>query len=65
MKLLDTSKNFNHLLYPYVFILKEGKEIQEDFLDYSLLLLHVGRMEILSSPGRKKSSALITQLLKK
>lgn len=59
-------KPFEHFLHPYVFILKEGNEIQSDFLDYSLLLLQVGQMEILPSPQRHiKVSTPLAQLLKK
>ncbi len=36
-------KPFDHFLHPYIFVLKEGKEINSDFLDYSLLLLQVGK----------------------
>lgn len=31
----------NPLLHPYIFVLKEGKEIKKDFLDYSLMMLFV------------------------
>jgi hypothetical protein len=60
------SKEFDQLLHPYVFVLKEGKEIQTDFLDYSLLLLQVGRPTVLPSPKHKpaKSSTPFVQLLK-
>lgn len=60
------SKNFDHLLHPYIFILKEGKEIQRNFLDYSLLLLQVGQSDILPSPHNpSKASTPIIQLLKR
>lgn len=60
------SKRFDNLLHPYVFILKEGKEIQKDFLDYSLLLLQVGQADILPSPNNLRYlSATAVQLLKK
>jgi hypothetical protein len=48
-------KLFEHFLHPYIFVLKEGKEIQQDFLDYSLLLLQVGQADILPSPHKLKS----------
>lgn len=44
------SKPFDHFLHPYVFVLKEGKEIHKNYLDYSLLLLQVGQADILPSP---------------
>lgn len=61
----ESRKTFDQLLHPYVFILKEGREIQEDFLDYSLLLLQVGISDVLPSPRSPKSSTQFTQLLKK
>lgn len=45
---------FEHFIHPYVFVLKEGNEIQDDFLDYSLLLLQVGQADILRSPQSGK-----------
>lgn len=60
------SKPFEHLLHPYVFVLKEGKEIHKDFLDYSLLLLQVGQADILPSPHHSKQFAYpAIQLIKK
>lgn len=38
------------LLHPYVFVLKEGREISHDFLDYSLLMLQVTCPEKIKSP---------------
>lgn len=54
------SKPFDHLLHPYIFVLKEGTGIDADFLDYSLLLLHVGQADIIPSPRQKNriSSAI-------
>lgn len=60
------SKPFDHFLHPYVFVLKEGKEIHKNYLDYSLLLLQVGQADILPSPNHSKpfpSTAI--QFLKK
>jgi hypothetical protein len=48
------SKHFGHFLHPYIFVLKEGKEINKNFLDYSLLLLQVGQVDILPSPNNLK-----------
>ncbi|MBS4164604.1 Uncharacterized protein PRO82_001935 [Candidatus Protochlamydia amoebophila] len=60
------SKSYDQFLHPYVFILKEGKKIQDDFLDYSLLLLQVNSADVIPSPKRAfKSSKPTTQLLKK
>lgn len=41
------------ILHPYVFVLKEGSLIKDDFLDYSLLMLQVTCPEILPSPDRR------------
>ena len=59
-------KPFDHFLHPYIFVLKEGKEIHKNFLDYSLLLLQVGQADILPSPNSIRSlSATAIQLLKR
>ena len=60
------SKPFDHFLHPYIFVLKEGQEIQKDFLDYSLLLLQVGRADVLPSPHHLKSiPATSIQMIKR
>ena len=43
-------KPYDQFLHPYIFVLKEGKEIESDYLDYSLLLLQVGKPDVLRSP---------------
>ena len=48
----ESQPNFKHFLHPYIFILKEGKQINENFLDYSLLLLQVAQVDILRSPKK-------------
>jgi hypothetical protein len=53
-------KPFEHFLHPYIFVLKEGNEIQKDFLDYSLLMLQVGQADILPSPQNAKSQPTTT-----
>ncbi len=45
-----THKDLKQILHPYLFVLKEGKEISDDYLDYSLLMLHVNCTEILHAP---------------
>lgn len=47
-------KPFDHFLHPYIFVLKEGTEIQSNLLNYSLLLLQVGEAETLRSPHQPK-----------
>jgi hypothetical protein len=61
------TKPFDHFLHPYIFVLKEGKEINQNFLDYSLLLLQVGQADVLASPHQAKQPFPTTtiQFLKK
>jgi len=60
------TKTFDHFLHPYLFVLKEGNEIHDDFLDYSLLLLQVGQPDVLPSPQNLKSVPTVTlQLLRR
>ena len=63
----DPRSTFDNFLHPIVFVLKEGATIQNDFLDYSLLLLQMGQGDILRSPAglRRVSSNPTIQLLKK
>ena len=44
---------YDNFLHPYIFVLKEGKEIKDNFLDYSLLLLQVGPIDVLHSPNKQ------------
>lgn len=50
------------ILHPYIFVLKEGGEIKNDFLDYSLLMFHIRTNETIRSPVglkmRKKKTKL-------
>lgn len=50
------------ICHPYIFALKEGREIADNPLDYSLLLLQRNCTEILKSPFRSK---LALPLIKK
>ena len=45
-----SNKDLKVILHPYLFVLKEGKKIQKDFLDYSLLMLQVSSLEVIPSP---------------
>ncbi len=48
-----TSRHPNPLksiLHPYIFVLKEGGGIKNDFLDYSLMMLFVHSRETIHSP---------------
>ena len=55
------NKDLKPLLYPYLFVLKEGKTISTDLFDYSLMMFHVGKPETLRSPTplQKLSSKLM------
>ena len=48
---------------PYVFILKEGKKINQDFLDYSLLLVNTQGAKPLHSPITQEKPATDHRLL--
>lgn len=39
------------ICHPYLFALKEGKQIQDDLMDYSLLLLQRNCSEVIRSPS--------------
>ncbi len=58
------SKQFDYILHPFVFILKEGAEINDNFLDYSLLLLQMNQVVTIRSPQPHKNSSPLVQLLK-
>lgn len=45
----------NHL-HPFAFALKEGKKIQHDFLDYTLMLIQVYNNEVMRSPSHYQKS---------
>lgn len=47
---MPINKDLKLLAHPYVFILKEGSDIQGDFLDYNLLMLQVNCPETIRSP---------------
>lgn len=51
----NVNKDLKLILHPYVFVLKEGKKIKEDFLDYSLMVLQLGCLETIPSPQVKKN----------
>ena len=47
------NKELKQMLYPYMFVLKEGPEFDNDSLSYSLLMLQVNT-ETLQSPKQIK-----------
>jgi len=50
------SNDLKPMLHPYAFILKEGEEIKEDLLDYSLVMIHVNCREVIKTPREGKPS---------
>lgn len=38
------------ILHPYIFVLKEGKEIGDNFFDYSLMMMMIHSKETIRSP---------------
>jgi hypothetical protein len=62
-----SNQDLKPLLYPYTFVLTEGKEIQNNSLDYSLCMVQVGLPEKISSPGtdKKQSNELSAVLFHK
>jgi hypothetical protein len=56
---------YQHFLHPYIFALREGKEIHSDFLDYSLLLLQVNQADIIRSPHHQPINLPVMLLVKK
>jgi hypothetical protein len=51
------------ILHPYIFILKEGKKIKKDYLDYSLMILFIHSHETLRSPTSTKENCLREQAI--
>ena len=47
---LSRSKEVKPVFRPYIFVLKEGKKIQKDLLDYSLMIFSVQSLETIKSP---------------
>lgn len=57
------NKDLILLCHPYLFALKEGSDIRQDFLDYSLLLMQRNCSEVIKSPmtsQRKQATYLVT-----
>lgn len=61
----SNNSSIDNFLHPYAFALKEGSEIQSDYLNYSLMLLIVGKGETLPSPTTQKSSSPLLRLLRR
>jgi len=54
------SKDLKLILHPYLFVLKEGKEIQDDLLDYTLMMLLVSCPETIKSPSHTAKTPSLT-----
>jgi len=46
---------------PFTFVLKEGKEIKSNRLDYSLMLLQTGRAEILGATKKDRFGLFLSK----
>lgn len=51
-----SAKDLKLILHPYLFVLKEGAQIQHNYLDYSLMMLQVTSPEIIRSPSNVKAA---------
>lgn len=45
-------------LHPYIFVLKEGRAIKRDYLDYSLMMLFIHSSERIASPETDENELL-------
>ena len=43
-------RDLKQILHPYLFVLKEGKTIGDNLLDYSRIMLHVHCHEVIKTP---------------
>lgn len=53
-------KSIKHLIHPYIFVLKEGSEIEQNRLDYTLVMLKITPAEHFPSPALAKEEPLLT-----
>lgn len=44
-------KNMKYLIHPYIFVLKEGTDIEQNRLDYNLMMLKITPAEHFPSPA--------------
>lgn len=47
----------NHL-HPFAFALKEGKKINQNFLDYTLMLIQIHNNEVMRSPSHYQKAEI-------
>lgn len=45
-----SKQGLKSILHPFLFVLKEGRGIKNDYLDYSLMMLHINSSETIRSP---------------
>lgn len=50
-----------NILHPYIFVLKEGRKIKKDFLDYSLMMLFIHSNEKINSPDNHVPAEITDQ----
>ncbi len=50
-------RDLKQIIHPYMFVLKEGKGIGQNPLDYSLMMLHVNCLEVLKTPKKPVCSS--------
>jgi hypothetical protein len=50
---MDSRKNLKEIFHPYVFVLKEGERIKDNYLDYSLMILQLTAPETIRSPLKR------------
>ena len=51
------------ILHPYIFALKEGNNIRENPLDYTLMMLQVTCPEKIKSPTKRDLSVALSNLM--
>ena len=56
----SSSKKMSFPPQPYLFVLQEGKKIQEDLLDYSLLLLQTSHPIVIRSPSYDYEETIVS-----
>ena len=51
------TRNLKNILYPYLFVLKEGSDIKDNLMSYSVSMIQVGGpLEMLKSPKKSKNA---------
>lgn len=60
----DAKQTLKTIVHPYLFVLKEGTQIKQDLLDYSLVMLLINSSETIKSPevASKQAANLISKV---